>query len=449
MPTFLEAVRAKYLPSKDDVVSNEEELIVADEGQKETKKWIMVGMDKLKKKTMQLDKLVNIAVGGEDVDQVGDSAEVTAALPVLKHLDLAGSPFKGWEIPAGITAALPTLVHLDLSQVPLQGALPSPVLSKLKTLILNNTDITWKEICDMSAGGGLQGLEVLHLDSNAMVSLEGTAELPNVSYISFIKNNISNWDGVAHLLETCPVRELVLDSNELQDPSDGICERMVKSNLTALTVSNNKMTSMAWLKVLGTSQKLTSLKLSYPVLPGIAPNHVRLLVIAEVPSLLSLNASSVGTKERGEAEKFYLLRAYGTLPQGTKHSDDCSDLSAEFLATHHYYKEYVKKWHNPSTTQAAGGGASLGGTVEITLRDVTKSDKYKPDMQRSLPVSIKVAQLKAVIKAAYQIPPTEQCLTYKSLEHEIPIPTPLDNDLESLLYYGIAGGKGLIEVCAK
>eukprot|EP01059_Diplonema_ambulator_P019296 TRINITY_DN32348_c0_g1_i1.p1 TRINITY_DN32348_c0_g1~~TRINITY_DN32348_c0_g1_i1.p1 ORF type:complete len:189 (+),score=57.36 TRINITY_DN32348_c0_g1_i1:3-569(+) len=187
--------------------------------------------------------------------------------------------------------------------------------------------------------------------------------------------------------------------------------------------------------------------MTYPVVKGTAPNHVRLMVIAEMPGLVSLNSSSVGVKERSEAEKFYLLRAFNTLPEGTKHADDCSDLPPLFLAEYPHYPAYVKKWHNPSTTHSAAKSSTLGSTISLTIRD-SRADtaSYKPDFERSFPVSIKVSQLKLVIKAVHQIPPSEQKLTYKSLEHEIPIPTPLDDDLESLLYYGITGGKGLIEL---
>ncbi|KAJ9453639.1 hypothetical protein DIPPA_16948 [Diplonema papillatum] len=66
-----------------------------------------------------------------------------------------------------------------------------------------------------------------------------------------------------------------------------------------------------------------------------------------------------------------------------------------------------------------------------------------------MPLAIKVAQVKAVGKAAFGIAPEEQLLVFKSLDHEIPIPVPLDSDLEPLSYYGILGGKGIIEVSKK
>ena len=455
--TFLEAVRGKYEYTAGDVAA-ERDLVVSGEGQREEKKWEMVGMEKLKQKTGQLHRLVSIAVGDEGVTDAGDLDELRAALPAIAQLELSGSTgFRGWTLPATLTRALETVSELDLSLVPLDdGSLPGPgSLACLVKLVLTGTASTFPALCAAAAAaGGLPALRYLYLDGNALPGLQaGDAPplaAPRLEYLSLIENRLSSWAWVDELFAGCPaLTDLILTDNELPAPTDDAVEVLARQRVRCLSVGGNRMAGagLGWVERLGAaSSALTTLRLTYPEVAGVAPNHVRLMVIAVVPTLAVLNSSTVTAKERGEAEKYYINRAFNTLAAGTKHKDDCTDLPADFLARFAYYKTYVSRWSNPSTAATTAAGGQGNGLAELTLRDCIEGSKFKPDVTRPLPVVVKVAQLKAVVKAAFQVDPQKVVLVYKSLDCDIPVPTPLDNDLEPLTYYGITGGRGVVEV---
>eukprot|EP01061_Rhynchopus_euleeides_P010622 TRINITY_DN2010_c3_g3_i3.p2 TRINITY_DN2010_c3_g3~~TRINITY_DN2010_c3_g3_i3.p2 ORF type:complete len:463 (+),score=169.87 TRINITY_DN2010_c3_g3_i3:66-1454(+) len=456
--TFLDAVRQKYQETADDVAADDD-LVVSAEGQREEKKWIMVGMDKLKRKTGQLERLVSVAVGEEGVQEAGDTGALPGALPSLRQLELAkADSFEGWSLPCELLQALPSITDLDLSCTslypdadPSGDAVPQGSLSHLEKLVLNKTSTSWQRLAAVAEKGVFANLTHLYSEGNAIGEVGAPFPAPKLRYLSLRDNAISSWEGVCAVLKgsaegRSSVEELVLSSNALPDPSDACVDVLSSSGLVSLAVSENKTGSLGWLKRLGASPTLTSLKVTYPAIEGIAPNHVRLLVIADMPRLTSLNASTVTAKERGEAEKFYILNAFASLPKGTEHKDDCSDLPQEFCERYPHYKGYVEKWSNPSTAQTAAPASGMSGIAELTLRDCIQGRKFKPDVTRPLPVIMKVAQLKAVVKAAFQIDVPKQVLVYKSLEYDIPVPTPLDRDLEPLTYFGITGGKGVVEV---
>eukprot|EP00659_Diplonema_papillatum_P001227 gene1227-1902_t len=428
--TFLDAVKAKYLETEGDVAADADLLVNCD-GQKEMKRWEMVGMDKIKRQTGQLDKLASVAVGDQAFGSVGDAAAIQAVLARLQAVDLSGSTgFTGWHVPCTLADAVPTLRQLDLSRIALGGA-EWPVecrgcFKHLTTLILNDTAVQWAELVGLAADGSvdLRGLGSVYLNKNGISSLASPVEVdlgglfPRLRQVSLIENAVADWAGVVGLLRAVStVEELVLTGNDLPAPSAEVAAELAgAAALTALSVGDNpRMADISWLKVLGRSESIRALKITYPAVPGTAPNHVRLLAIADMPKITSLNASAVSAKERAEAEKFYTLRAFHSLPPGAKHADDCADLPSGFAADFPAYAGYVQKWGNPSAAADAGKPASsaIGGAATITLRDCCEGKAYRADVTRPLPLAIKVAQVKAVVKAAFGIAPEEQLLVFK------------------------------------
>ena len=449
MSTFLKAVKNKYLVSDDDIAA-EKDLVVT-EGQKDVKHWEMVGMDKLKSKTSQLTKLLSVAVGGEMITECGDVEELQKTLPSLMQIEFCGVEMSGgWKIPSEICKALPKVTHLDLSGVNLSSSIPDKdSLKNIKTLILNKTNTSIKDIQQLKQSGCLINLRELYLNTNDLCSLdldESEVLFPELSILSLIGNELSNWTNVLNTVKVLgPVKELILISNKLPPPTDSEVSLLVSSGLSSLAISDNEISEINWISRLSESSTLNNLKLTYPKIAGVAPNHVRLRIISSIPQLKMLNSSTVSSKEKEEAEKYYIMAAYRELPSGTKHNDDCTDLSKEFIEKYDRYTELVKKWNNPSSVNVGTASASAGSMIVITFRDSMNGKKFHPDVTRTLPLAIKVAQLKAVIKASFQIPIEDQHLVYKSLDDEIPVPVPLDSNLESLHYYSIAG-KGLVEV---
>eukprot|EP00755_Sulcionema_specki_P004877 Sspe_Gene.4667::Locus_1542_Transcript_1_1_Confidence_1.000_Length_837::g.4667::m.4667/K21768/TBCE; tubulin-specific chaperone E len=256
---FVDAMKAKYLPSKDDVAP-EADLEVAVQGQKEKKKWEMVGMEKLKSKTSQLASLRFATLQEETLTAAGDADEIAKTFPVLQQLDLSKCQISDLAIPAAITRALPELRHLDLSANPLSGTWDSDAFSKLTTLVLNHTGVQWKEVTALSA----PNLRTLHLEGNGIVdfSADGPLGTSGLVSLNLTANKISSWEGVLSAIKHLPsLTDLCLGGNELPPPTVDQAQVLASSGLTSLSIPDNKeYNEVDWLVVLGKSPNLKSLK---------------------------------------------------------------------------------------------------------------------------------------------------------------------------------------------
>eukprot|EP00756_Hemistasia_phaeocysticola_P044861 Hpha_TRINITY_DN18645_c0_g1::TRINITY_DN18645_c0_g1_i1::g.115659::m.115659 len=453
--TFADALRAKYSGSGEDGGA---ELLVT-EGQKEEKKWELVGMDgAVRTRAPSISKLRSVGLDGEVVEVAGEPAEIAELGASVMELGLTQCGLKDWEVASGVAVALPKLVTLDLSANAGLGAAELPAgqpFRGLQTLVLNKTGVKWKQVAVMSHGGGLSALQVLRLDLNEITEMDGPPpELPSLRSLSLTGNGVSSWRGLIDIARALPsLTELLVSGNKLPSPGEGEAVELRELPLESLAVADNPTTEAGWFKELGKSERLRALRVTAATCyEGVAPQHARLLVIAEMPHLVSLNSSDIRPRERKEAERFYLSRACSELRKSgftATHKDDCSDLPQPFIEKYPFYPRYAAMHGNPSeqaqASQATGGAGA--GTAKVTLRGACGATVGKPDVVRALPLSVKVGQLKAVIRASFGVAPQDQKLIYKNMADDVPCPIPLDSDVENLAFYGV-GDEGLIEVHA-
>eukprot|EP01065_Artemidia_motanka_P025506 TRINITY_DN30499_c0_g1_i1.p1 TRINITY_DN30499_c0_g1~~TRINITY_DN30499_c0_g1_i1.p1 ORF type:complete len:460 (+),score=188.78 TRINITY_DN30499_c0_g1_i1:77-1456(+) len=456
MRTFADAFRGKYAPEEAEVAAAAGDVDVS-ESSAEQKKWEMVGMAAGRNTSgPSLRRLRVVGLAEEGVEAVGDPAEVAAVGENIVELDLGSSAFSGWAVPAGIAEALPRLQVLDLSGNTLRMPPPPPpaALRRLTRLVLNGTGLSWPDVVAVSAAGGLESLQALHLDKNEMAEVGGGVCLPQLTSLVMACNCLSSWRGVLDAVAALPrLDELVLTANKLPAPTAEEAAEIAASTLSSLSVAENPIQSSEWMLPVGRADRLRALRLTAAPCfgPSIAPQHARLLTIALMRGLATLNVSEIRPRERTEAERYYISRTAGELRRGGlegEHKDDCSDLPESFHAQHPYYREYVQRHGNPSEqvkpAQAASAGASM---AKLTLRGMCAQSEKKPDVVKDLPLAMKVGQLKAVVKAAFGIPPAAQLLVYKyqATSQDLPCELPLDNDMESLVYHGV-DKEGVIEV---
>ena len=135
----------------------------------------LVGEEQVTERQRRIDLLERARAVGAGVAAVDAADELRAALPSLRELDLAGNLLAHWRQPAALLAALPGLRALNLSGNRLAlpaggGAAAAPQLTGLRTLVLNDCGVRWRDVCALQAGA-LPALTELHLAGNGIASL--------------------------------------------------------------------------------------------------------------------------------------------------------------------------------------------------------------------------------------------------------------------------------------
>uniref|UniRef100_A0A7S4FHY2 Ubiquitin-like domain-containing protein n=1 Tax=Eutreptiella gymnastica TaxID=73025 RepID=A0A7S4FHY2_9EUGL len=439
--SFAEALKGKYV---DDV--EDEDIVVSG------KRVEMVGMSAIQSKFAMCNKLRTVSVRSEGVSSAGDPGEVKSLCPNIVELDLASSMFHDWQVVTDICCQLTALAFLDLSCNALNASLVLPEnanisFCKLKRLVLNKTQVPWIQVEALAQH--LPQLEELHLESNRMTKLptEGRMLFPTLQVMNLTDNAITSWDDLT-VLETLPqLHTLVLNQNKL---STIITPKDTYTSLTSLSIAENPISEAVALNALGAFLgPLQSLRIS-PLVEGLSSVQSRMMIVPRLPQLVTLNGSKITPKERSDSQKHYLKTCAQQLTAQysiAHHTDDCSDVPAEFLDCNPQYAPLVAKHFNPlppsDGTQAGGSAQQAMGmqTTTVTLRSLVATSMTKGDKQKKLPATYTIAKLKVMFQTLFGLEVDRQKLVARlnsgdGIDHA----SELNDEFSDLQFYCITDG---------
>lgn len=439
--SFLDAVKDRYGAPDDTEKYAKEAFLVGDPSKKRNKTWELVGMDDMRQKQSRFDRIHVVSVKESGITCAErDANEISAARLVnVTELDLSSNPLLQMADIDKIVQQMPKLQLLQLSGIPVARSLAIPPSWNVSKLVLNFTGI---DSIDLLASIKLPKLEELHLDGNKLASLKcslGTSlneQFSGVKRLSLAQNMLSSWD--AGLLECFTVVFPALEHVSLSgNPLPNLCDApedqlvwMVK--LTSLWISEcDKITDVRNLEKLRIlCPRLDAFRITYKhVFPTLAEAQARALVVASLPTITNLNNASVRKKERMDAELFYLQRGLAE--------------SAEVRETSYPLVESLKaKYAGVVLTQGTGANASA---AHVMLRLRFRMDG-KAEEVKTVPSSLHVEKLKALIKTIFDVEPSKQHVSFSAADlGGFAPPIALDNDLQSLAYFGV-GSDAVIHV---
>ncbi|KAI0076461.1 RNI-like protein [Panus rudis PR-1116 ss-1] len=389
--SFLTALRDKYVEQPRNAASVEKVVLGSSNGAIEVE---AVGLDKIRAKLSRLENLREASLDNTGVALADPVGRIKQTCPGIKGLDLSKNLMPSWDVVAMICSELVRLERLALNQNRL--TLPSiddaqfaEAFLHVKEIQLNDTLTSWRDV--QSIIRAMPALEILELGYNRLRSLE----LPNsdlngaiednhtLHTINFDSNEIDNWTSICKALSSFrKLDRLLLSSNKLEeiDPLDDVAQSPIR-HLKHLALSFNKLTEWIHIDRLAVwCPQLESLKLTgNPVSEDSDLNkNVRQLVIARLPSLQTLDATPITTRERTDSEIYYLSYI-------TKHWPPDEELRAR---EHPRWKELCEKYGRPddqSTLQ------SKQGTLGNRLLNITISRYPGPSSSPSLARSREVA----------------------------------------------------------
>mmetsp|Transcript_19760 Transcript_19760/g.38689 ORF Transcript_19760/g.38689 Transcript_19760/m.38689 type:complete len:775 (-) Transcript_19760:434-2758(-) len=168
--------------------------------------------------------------------------------------------------------------------------------------------------------------------------------------------------------------------------------------------------------------------------------------IARVKGLIRLNGSEVSTRERSDAERLYLKRVAVSLTSLSETE------KAAKLKEHPRYEELVAEHGDP--TEAArrakaaqeADGSLASNSAKIKISSFDPRTCTAPPVNKRLPLSMTVKELKLLCQRLFQVDVDLQQLFYRETGKDFGHPVALDEDGMAIVDFGVkAGGEIIME----
>ncbi|XP_062872938.1 tubulin folding cofactor E-like a [Trichomycterus rosablanca] len=253
-----------------------------------------------------------LVLNGCGISSAGDEGEIAAFCAHVVELDLSQNKLQDWHEISKIVMNIPNLDTLNLSSNPLSEAALDPdcaeVFSRVRRLVLNNTQVSWDVVHTFTRE--MPELEELFLCLNEYNTVMPTATpCPSLRLLHITDNNLQDWSEVRKFGTMFPSLDtLVLANNNLSsilESEDNL--RRLFPNLRSINLHNSGLSRWEDIEKLNCLPKLEEVRLrGIPLLQPYTNMERRSLMIAQLPSVNSLNGSVVTNGEREDAERFFI-----------------------------------------------------------------------------------------------------------------------------------------------
>ncbi|TLS24449.1 hypothetical protein PpBr36_08771 [Pyricularia pennisetigena] len=464
--SFVDAVRDKYADEPEgDAASRPKEIVISGKVAEE------VGFDKIRRRMAQLHELTIVIVDGARIAFVcsphGSSdheSSVKETCPRIVELDISRNLISDISVVVEICSQLSDLRSLRLNGNRFWNVLDkSPrlasareVLSNITELAIDETLLSWEEICQITSCFG--SLQKLSCDLNQISSIP--APFPatlskTLTTLSLEFNDFSSLSDLAPLSTLTSLRNLILKGNNIATASkdDTTPGPVFSSSIYHLDISYNRITTWKFVDALPDSfPGLRSLRLAHnPVyenptsvsqdVGGTASSQTQpgdsttattapkrsvsedpyMITIARVACLEHLNFSAITPAERTDAEMFYLsriARQLATVPEG---SED------PILAQHRRYAELCELYGEPAVMRQQEISHSFleGRLIKVDFR-IQGSSGTAPDgvdvaaaelvKKAEIPRALDMYAVKGIAGRLFGISPLELRLVWETGE---------------------------------
>uniref|UniRef100_H2R803 Tubulin-specific chaperone E n=1 Tax=Pan troglodytes TaxID=9598 RepID=H2R803_PANTR len=440
---FLTAIKNRYVLEDGPEEDRKEQIVTIGNKPVET-----IGFDSIMKQQSQLSKLQEVSLRNCAVSCAGEKGGVAEACPNIRKVDLSKNLLSSWDEVIHIADQLRHLEVLNVSENKLKfpsGSVLTGTLSALKVLVLNQTGITWAEVLRCVAG--CPGLEELYLESNNIfISERPTDVLQTVKLLDLSSNQLIDENQlylIAHLprLEQLILSDTGISSLHFPDAGIGISMKHTAFHLFPFAV-------FQW-SFFNELEKLPSLRalscLRNPLTKeDKEAETARLLIIASIGRLKTLNKCEILPEERRRAELDY-RKAFGNeWKQAGGHKDpEKNRLSEEFLTAHPRYQFLCLKYGAPEDWELKTQQPLMLKNQLLTLKIKYPHQLDQKVLEKQLPGSMTIQKVKGLLSRLLKVPVSDLLLSYESPKkpgREIE----LENDLKSLQFYSVENGDCLL-----
>jgi hypothetical protein len=399
----------------------------------------------------------------EEEEGEGDGDGGLSEFQHIKDIDLAGNLLGNWTVALKILNQFPlvenfSLAHNAIRNINLNDEYTQLArFDRMTVLNLNNCRITSFETVQWVAQS-MPGLESLCVANSDLSDIEQFDSFPGNVYFQKLKSldfsncRFNTWTSQVDKFETLPLLEqLSLDDNPISSiPIDaGSSEKF--SCLQALQLSGTAVSSWMNIEGINSFPEIKSLRLkNTPLTEPLGQGEVRAVCIARFPNLQYVNASSISTKERVEAERRYVTLLTHMIHRSTNECDDGSTNKATILTENPKYGELKEKHKNLVVFSAGDGlggkGESLANSIfNVTIKSLAPSSCTMEPIVRRVPGTLDVGRLKALCCRVFGLDYDLISLRFCSDDASQSLPVEMDQgDDKTLNYYGLCDGAKIL-----
>ncbi|KAI7900340.1 uncharacterized protein BX663DRAFT_488540 [Cokeromyces recurvatus] len=462
---FLTALKDKYLEDFEGEYDESKDRGELYWGGNKSIKVETYGFKKIQQSQRQLSNLKVVGLAEQLIAFAGATNEIKNTELAIEDLDLSRNLISNWETVSEIVSQLPRLEILRINQLRLTS--PQPIqkfnLDNLKTLALNQTLISWKDV-EILATSLLQ-LEDLQLGGNEISELS-SVNFPQLKCLNLENNLIHDWKEVLKLGTLPKLQTLFLNDNQLQ-----IIEKPIGlfKELSFLRIERNRIDNWDSIDALNYFQNLTKLRCKEnPIFKELDKEIETAQVVGRIKNLSNVNGNTVKyvciskKKEEGligikltHRERIDLERYYIKLctKDGSSHE--------AIALIHPRYNELCANHGQPDLEiQSKGPSIALKDRlINLTLTqrkvvDLTsiKFQKHLPAVSKSMTKkflpTMTVRNTKHIIQRLLKIPATKQALyllqpILNNKDHDLMV-MEITDDLRDLKFYGINDGDEIL-----
>lgn len=290
-----------------------------------------VNLDKIRAKLSNLERLREVSLNKEGVAAADPPGAIRNVCPNVRGLDLSMSLLPSWDVVALISSELPSLERLALNRSRLLPPSKMNVMEssflRLTELQMNGTLVTWREMQIITAF--MPQLRLVEMGYNQIDNLSSDPDKPlsnsSIQVLNLDNNLCSDWIQICSSLQAYRLLgRVILTSNGIRVIPFPNPTHMQLYGIKHLSLSSNFLSE--WTDIDAVSlwfPALETLSLSgnplmgdahpplFTSLESTSPSHSldlrsRPFVIARIPSLLTLDGTSISARERTDSELFYL-----------------------------------------------------------------------------------------------------------------------------------------------
>ncbi|KPI84194.1 hypothetical protein ABL78_6752 [Leptomonas seymouri] len=340
----------------------------------------------------------------------------------------------------------------------------------------------------------LASLDIVSAKDAASVEAAGATSaicFPHVTTLSLAHNELFDWVAIGSAITRAfpALTQLFLTNNKLMDltlPDDVIARAAAGVDVWAVAATAAALSPYIYMKALTLlcvkdnttlvhpstvdairvlCPQLATFRITYKtLLPMWNETNSRMYVVAALPTITLLNRGTVRPKERLDSELLYVQRGMqqraheeaegraedkksgeGGAPQQPITAPRIPYPLVDVLREKH--KDVVLGILRDGDTATTTGANYI--MLDVTLSFVngyaaattTATSSPLTKQTQKVPSSLTVAKLKALLQRVFQVKPVHQRLSYRSGDHGVlETRTPLDNEQETLGYYGVPDG---------
>ncbi|OQR94767.1 tubulin-specific chaperone E [Thraustotheca clavata] len=436
--SLLQALEERYMQAEIKDIREAGQVATASGNSKSIQ---LVGVHKIQEK-QDIGVICKVSLESCQISQLPQRNELHAVAPNIEVLNLAWNLLNSWNQVLVLAEELPKLEELVLSGNRLCYDVEdmSIVFPNVKSLVLNDMNMTWSEIHRV-CHNHFPNLKELYAVSNGIddsqLSEKESQWFAALELIDLSHNSISNWSAVeASLGSISSLKHLILNGNQVE----AILPTSSFTSLATLAISDNKIALWSSVDALNTFPALELLRfIKNPLVGNLGAGESRMIIVARCERLAAFNGSEIRAKERVDAEQMYLKRILHELASFSSEED-----KQKVLSNHPRYSQLLNKYPDlQKTTASTGGPAALSRSlVAVVFVPMSINATTMDNMEKKIPLNMKVAQLKLLVQKKYGLEPAEHQLSFRNSKKGMPIP--MDDDSCEVAYYGLQDGNEIL-----